>query len=89
MGLSFLMMNLFLALEQMEMNDDDKGDIMPSAVPMRGLRIDDELYLKLKVIAKKKNRSFNKQAVYVLSQFVEQYEKKYGEIVVQVDDLYE
>ncbi len=62
---------------------------MPSNIPMRGLRIDDELYLKLKVIAKKKSRSFNKQAVYVLSQFVERYEREHGEIAVQVDDLYE
>ena len=62
---------------------------MPSNIPMRGLRIDDELYLKLKVIAKKKSRSFNKKAVYVLSQFGERYEREHGEIAVQVDDLYE
>ncbi len=30
---------------------------MPSAVPMRGLRMEDELYLKLKFIAKKESRS--------------------------------
>ena len=62
---------------------------MPSNVPMRGLRIEDELYLKLKWIAKKENRSYNQQAVYILSQFVERYEKENGFISVQTDDLYQ
>lgn len=62
---------------------------MPSYVPMRGLRMEDELYLKLKLIAKKENRSYNQQAVYVLAQFVEQYEKENGPISVQPDDLYQ
>ncbi len=62
---------------------------MPSNVPMRGLRLDDELYLKLKFIAKKKNRSFNQQAAYILKQFVEQYEEANGSISVQTDDLYQ
>lgn len=63
--------------------------MMPSNIPMRGLRIDDELYLKLKHIAKKENRSYNQQAVYILSQFVRQYEDTYGLIAVQPDDLYQ
>ena len=62
---------------------------MPSNIPMRGLRIKDELYLKLKFIAQKENRSYNQQAVYVLSQFVEQYEKENGIIPVHPDDLYQ
>ena len=61
---------------------------MPSNIPMRGLRIEDELYLKLKFIAKKKNRSYNQQAAYVLGQFVEQYEKEHGTIPVRPDELY-
>lgn len=62
---------------------------MPSNVPMRGLRVDDELYLKLKFIAKEETRSFNQQAVYILKQFVDQYEKEHGAIPVQSDDLYQ
>lgn len=62
---------------------------MPSNIPMRGLRIEDELYLKLKFIAKKENRSYNQQAVHILGQFVEQYEKENGLISVQTDDLYQ
>jgi len=32
---------------------------MPSSIPMRGLRMPDELYLKLKYLANKDNRSYN------------------------------
>lgn len=62
---------------------------MPSAVPMRGLRMPDELYLKLKYIAKSENRSYNQQAVYILQQFVSDYEERNGIIPVSVDDLYQ
>lgn len=62
---------------------------MPSAIPMRGLRMPDELYLKLKYIAKKDNRSYNQEAVHILSQFVEHYEKENGVISVNSDDLYQ
>lgn len=62
---------------------------MPSNVPMRGLRMEDELYLKLKHIAKKENRSYNQQAVHILAQFVEKYEVVNGIITVNTDDLYQ
>ena len=68
---------------------------MPSAVPMRGLRMEDELYLKLKFpaimefIAKKESRSYNQEAVHILKGFVEQYEKEHGSIPVDTDALYQ
>lgn len=62
---------------------------MPSSIPMRGLRMEDELYLKLKHIAKKENRSYNQEAVYILKSFVEHYEKSNGPIDVKIDDLYQ
>lgn len=62
---------------------------MPSNILMRGLRIEDELYLKLRVIAKKENRSYNQQAVYILSLFVAEYEQQHGPIPVQPDELYQ
>lgn len=62
---------------------------MPSNVPMRGLRMADELYLKLKAIAKLENRSYNQEAVYILQKFVEEYEKTHGAIDVNTDDLYQ
>ena len=65
------------------------GDYMPSAVPMRGLRMNDELYLKLKHIANTENRSYNQQAVFVLMKYVEEYEKEHGTISVNIDDLYQ
>ena len=62
---------------------------MPSAIPMRGLRMEDDLYLKLKYIASKENRSYNQEAVYILKSFVEQYEAQHGPIPVETDDLYQ
>ncbi len=62
---------------------------MPSAVPMRGLRMEDELYLKLKYIAAKESRSYNQEAVHILKTFVEQYEKEHGTISVNTDALYQ
>jgi hypothetical protein len=62
---------------------------MPSSVPMRGLRLSDELYLKLKHIAKTENRSYNQQAVYILQQFVSDYEDRNGVIPVSTDSLYQ
>lgn len=62
---------------------------MPSAVPMRGLRMNDELYLKLKHIANVENRSYNQQAVFILMKYVEEYEKTNGTIDINTDDLYQ
>ena len=61
---------------------------MPSNIPMRGLRMPDELYLKLRVIAKTENRSYNQEAVYILQKFVEEYERQNGIIDVDTDELY-
>lgn len=61
---------------------------MPSSVPMRGLRMHDELYLKLRFIAEQNNRSYNQEAVYALKQYVASYEKEHGQITVIAEDLY-
>jgi len=61
---------------------------MPSSVPMRGLRMDDQLYLKLKYIATKESRSYNQEAVHILKTFVEKYESEHGTIDVNTDELY-
>lgn len=62
---------------------------MPSNIPLRGVRMEDELYLKLRRIAEMENRSFNQEAVFILRQYVIRYEKENGEIVVDTDQLYE
>ena len=51
--------------------------------------MEDELYLKLKYIATKENRSYNQEAVHILKTFVEQYETEYGVISVDTDALYQ
>lgn len=61
---------------------------MPSAIPLRGVRMDDELYLKLKYIAKVENRSYNQEAVHILQKYVEEYEEQNGSISVSPEDLY-
>lgn len=61
---------------------------MPSSVPMRGLRMEDELYLKLKYLASKDSRSYNQEAVYILKSYVEKYESEHGVIEVDADALY-
>lgn len=62
---------------------------MPSNVPMRGLRMPDELYLKIRYLANKDSRSYNQEAVHILKSYVEEYEKLNGTIDVNVDDLYQ
>lgn len=62
---------------------------MPSNIPMRGLRMPDELYLKIKYLAKKDSRSYNQEAVHILKSYVQDYEAKHGVIDVNIDDLYQ
>jgi len=45
----------------------------------------DELYLKLKYLANKDNRSYNQEAVHILKSYVEEYESKYGIINVNTE----
>jgi len=47
------------------------------------LRVSDELLYKLKYIAKKNMRSANKEAEYALLKYVEEYERKKGEIKIE------
>ena len=51
--------------------------------------MEDELYLKLKAIAKTEKRSFNQQALAIFEMFVTEYEKEHGKIPVDADALYE
>ena len=53
---------------------------MPSAIPLRGLRIEDDLYRKIVALGKKDERSFNQEATYILKQYVSEYEKQNGPI---------
>ena len=62
---------------------------MASNVPLRGVRMEDELYLKLKAIAKTEKRSFNQQALAIFEMFVTEYEKEHGKIPVDADAIYE
>lgn len=39
------------------------------------IRIDEEIYEELKVIAEEQNRSLNKQIEFVLKKFIDEYDK--------------
>lgn len=47
------------------------------------LRISEDLLFKIKYIAKKNLRSINKEAEYALFKYVEDYEKRNGEIKIE------
>lgn len=50
------------------------------------LRIDDTLDKKLKIIAKQKQRSKNKQIEYILQKYVKEYEERNGKIIIEEDE---
>lgn len=49
------------------------------------LRLDETLQKKVKKIAKENDRTFRAQIENVLKNFVAEYEKKHGEIVLDTD----
>lgn len=55
----------------------------------RPCRLDDKLYLKVRYIAEKENRSFNNFLEKTLQELVKSYEQQHGEIKVNTDALYE
>lgn len=55
---------------------------MASKLPLRQIRMEEELHKKLCYIAGLEERSFNAEVVYILKQFVQQYEAKHGPIQI-------
>lgn len=55
---------------------------MASKIPMRQVRMEDDLHQKVCRIADIEERSFNAEVVYILKQYVQQYEAKHGPIVI-------
>lgn len=53
------------------------------------LRINEDLFLKIQQIANLSSRSINKEFEFIINQFVLDYEKQNGEIIVNTDDLYQ
>ena len=46
------------------------------------VRIDDELFTKIKVVAKKERRSFNAQLEVAIEKLLQNFEMEHGEIVL-------
>lgn len=62
---------------------------MASKLPMRPIRIDDNLYNKVCYIANIEERSYNAEVTYILKCFVQQYEAKHGPIPIHAQDQQE
>lgn len=45
-----------------------------------GLRIDEHIHDKLKVIAEREGRTLNNLVIHIVTKFIADYERKYGEI---------
>lgn len=56
---------------------------MPTNKRVFTLRIDDELYEKLKFVADKNKRSLNRQIEFLAEQCVGKYEQEFGEIKME------
>lgn len=50
----------------------------------RGLRMPDDLYFKLQVLAEKEYRSTSRQIVRILENYIAEYEKEHG--TINIDD---
>ena len=51
-----------------------------------GIEIDPELHSKIKYIAKYEGRSINGEILYLLKQYIKNFEKNEGEIISSQDD---
>ena len=50
------------------------------------LRIDEQSYEKIAVLADKEERSINSQILYILKTYIENYEKEHGVIEIKIND---
>ena len=51
-----------------------------------GLRLEEETLKKITLIAKKQKRSLNNQIEFAIQQLIDEYESKYGKIVIPIED---
>ena len=56
---------------------------MKELIPLRPLRINDDLYYRIVEIAKIENRSFNKETAHILELYAKEFEKEYFRKVAQ------
>ena len=49
---------------------------MKELIPLRPLRINDDLYYRIVEIAKIENRSFNKETAHILELYAKEFEKE-------------
>lgn len=58
---------------------------MPTIKIQTGLRLEEELYEKLKVLAASEGRSLNNLAEHIIRRYVADHEAKYGQLLQPQD----
>lgn len=53
---------------------------MPNTKIQTGIRLDESLYSKLKIIAKREGRTLNNLNEYILRRFIADYEREHGPV---------
>lgn len=51
------------------------------------IRVEEEAWYKLRIIALMNKRSINKEIEYLIDQRIREYEEKYGKIEIDYDEL--
>ena len=59
---------------------------MPTDKIPTGVRFEEEMLIKLTLVAKRERRSFNNQMEYIAQLFLEEYERKNGVIEIGDED---
>ena len=54
---------------------------MPKIKIQTGLRLDEDLYEKVKALAEREGRSINNLAEYIIRRYVQEYEERSGSLV--------
>lgn len=59
---------------------------MPTNKIQTGLRLNETIYEKVKVISTREQRSMNNFIEFVVQRYIEEYERKNGEVEIPLED---
>ncbi len=60
---------------------------MMKSIISSNVRIEEETWEKLKIMASKNKRSINKEIEYLIEQSIQEYEEKYGKIEIDFEEI--
>ena len=64
-----------------------KGHDFMKNIVSSNIRVEEESWYKLRIIASNHKRSINKEIEYLIDRRIKEYEEKYGEIEIDYDEL--